>query len=92
MPGTFVVCDIGFEAPVHPRLVVQYVEGTANAEYGKYYEEEPNVPEGCVAVKLLPECAELVGEKKGEGEEIVVSRCYKDVKEITWREGMNICL
>ncbi|KAK5658159.1 hypothetical protein OQA88_2132 [Cercophora sp. LCS_1] len=91
-PGTFVVCDTGFEAPNRPRLAIEYVEGVANAEYGKYYEEESNVPENCAAVKLLPECAELGGTKKGEGEEIVVSRCYRDVKEITWEEGMLICL
>lgn len=91
-PGTFVVCDLGFEAPTHPRLAVQYVLGTANEKYGDYYAEEPNVPEGCVAVKLLPECAELVGDKRDAGEEIVVSRCYKNVKEVTWGEGMKICL
>ncbi|KAK1758783.1 hypothetical protein QBC47DRAFT_314571 [Echria macrotheca] len=89
--GTFAVCDLGFEAPVHPRFVVQYVEGTANAGDDKFYAEEPNVPDNCVAVKLLPECAELAGTKRADGEEIVTSRCYPDVGVITWQDGMKIC-
>lgn len=89
--GTFAVCDTGFEAPRHPRLAVHYVEGAANANRADYYAPEPNVPAHCVAVKLLPECAPLEGQKMGEGEEVVTSRCYEDVKAIDWQNKQVLC-
>ncbi|OIW22813.1 hypothetical protein CONLIGDRAFT_638062 [Coniochaeta ligniaria NRRL 30616] len=78
--GTFAVCDQGFEAYAHPKLVLKFVEGVG----GDWYLAE-HMPENCTAVRLLPQCADLPELDRGAYEAIPASRCYVDpVAAIDW--------
>ncbi|KAK0625084.1 hypothetical protein B0T17DRAFT_508104 [Bombardia bombarda] len=87
--GSYIVCDTGFEAYLHPRYLVQWVE---DSEAG-WYAPGAHTPAGCVAVKLVPECAQLEGggatePGKGTVFDFVSSTyqamCYDNVSAIQW--------
>jgi len=74
--GTFVICNDGIvDAPEAPQFVLGYTLSS-----GGYYDPE-NVPDNCVAVKLLPECAALVNTPISDE---VDSLCYDNVAAIDW--------
>jgi hypothetical protein len=82
--GTFILCDRGFSAPSHPRLLLQFVKGSDE----KWYESE-NVPAECIPVKLVPQCAavpELPDGFEFNDTRVIESRCYKDVASIQWSQ------
>lgn len=79
VPGTFIICDRGIDAPDGPQFELDY---TVNA--GGYY-DALFVPGNCVGVKLLPECAVVDGGIGTEG--LVDSLCYEDVGRIDWEEA-----
>jgi hypothetical protein len=80
--GTFAVCDTGFAAPEHPRLMLQYVENNSHEWYST-----DNVPDNCVAVKLVPQCTALTGVQNATyPQNIWDSECYKDVAAIEWSQ------
>jgi hypothetical protein len=83
-PGTFAVC---------PRLVPYYnqVFNVIRFAYDAFNEGtaqyESTVPEDCVAVRLLPECATLAELPEGSissHEFAADSQCYEDVQSIDW--------
>ncbi|KAK3938995.1 hypothetical protein QBC46DRAFT_342929 [Diplogelasinospora grovesii] len=85
--GTFAVCDMGFDAYAHPRLLVRFIEGETKG----WYDEPENVPHNCVAVKLLPECARLdLGEAKGQEGEVWDTLCYQNLRNVDWSR-MKAC-
>lgn len=81
-PGTYVVCDAGFDAPQHPRWMVRWVAGDA-------------VPGKCVAVRLLPQCVRDGEVAKGaplaEGETPVKALCWDDLKTVRWETSRARC-
>lgn len=81
-PGTYVVCDAGFEAPQHPRWMVRWVAGDA-------------VPAKCVAVKLLPQCIRDGEVAKGAplavGETPVKALCWDNLKTVRWETSRAKC-
>lgn len=76
--GTFAVCDTGYvDVPEVPEYEVVFVKGNSTGWY-----VAQNIPDNCVAVKLLPQCSsdESVGTEEGV-EEVL---CYEDVSTIDW--------
>ena len=55
--------------------------------YAKDGEQVPAVPEGCAAVDLLPQCAELGDLPKGSTasrDHALTVKCYEDVLNVDW--------
>ncbi|KAK1832062.1 hypothetical protein QBC39DRAFT_305884 [Podospora conica] len=84
-PGTYVVCDAGFDAPQHPRWMVRWVAGTA----------ADVVPAKCVAVRLMPQCVRDGEVSKvaplKEGETPVQALCWDDIKTVDWKVSRAKC-
>jgi hypothetical protein len=76
-PGTFAVCDLGFESYAHPKRVLGFVYQPSD----KWYSQE-NVPDNCVAVKLFPECTGLTSPHG----DVLETRCYDNVSAIDWSQ------
>ncbi|KAK3180065.1 hypothetical protein K4F52_008557 [Lecanicillium sp. MT-2017a] len=76
--GSYIVCDHGFSAPEFAQLEVMYLEVSKGVP--------STMPENCVAVKLLPECAPLVlKDATYDHSNIVDTTCHAGkVAEIDW--------
>lgn len=73
--GTFAICDQGFAAPEAPQYSLWFSEGVEG-------DETLNVPDSCVAVSLLPQCA--ASDEFDDSEEVLDVFCYEDVASIDW--------
>lgn len=84
LTGTFAVCDIGISAPEVPQYPLYFVEGDSTDWYAA-----ENVPDNCVAVKLLPQCSSETDYDDVDGVEEVL--CYEDVDSIDWSQ-QELCV
>lgn len=75
--GTFAICNQGFDAPEAPQYSLYFVQG----ESADWYAVD-NVPDNCVAVKLLPQCSS--SDEFDDSEEVQEVLCYEDVASIDW--------
>jgi hypothetical protein len=86
--GTFVACKN--QLPGNPTLgevvTVNYAYATFNGPDGDTYEYHANIPEGCIAINLIPECTALDESSEASHESALVERCYEDVSAINWPE------
>lgn len=86
--GTFVACQNILAA--YPNLgtvvTVNFAYATFEGPNGEY-EYNANIPEGCVPISLIPECASLDGSSESSHEFALVERCYEDVSAINWPES-----
>ncbi|KHO01429.1 uncharacterized protein MAM_00430 [Metarhizium album ARSEF 1941] len=61
----------------------------ANTTIGDDASINPNVPDGCIAVRLVPECTQLNDLPAGaiaSHEHALDSECYPDVKSLDWAQ------
>lgn len=85
--GTFVACR-----NVLPSLPSAGTVVTVNYAYATFegpdggYEYNANIPEGCVPVALIPQCAEFDPSSEANHQSALVERCYEDVAAINWSE------
>lgn len=86
--GTFVACKN--ELPSNPSLgdvvTVNYAYSTYEQGPDGGFEDHANIPEGCVPISLIPECAALDGSSETSHEFAQSERCYEDVSAINWPE------
>lgn len=83
LTGTFAVCNSGVNAPESPQYYVVFVEGDSTDWYAT-----ENVPNNCVAVKLLPQCVTDDTYENNAGVEEVL--CYENVGAIDWSQ-QGVC-
>lgn len=77
--GTFAICDLGIDAPEAPRYPLYFVPGSS----ADWYAAE-NVPDNCVAVKLLLQCSD--DDEFDDSDEVQKVLCYEDVASIDWSQ------
>lgn len=82
--GTFAICDSDFNAPEAPQYSLYFVQGGDGEDW---YTTE-NVPENCVAVKLLPQCSS--SDEFDDSDEVQEVFCYEDVASIDWSQ-QSLC-
>ena len=85
-PGTYAICPR--EIPYYNQVfnVIRWTNDVFNNDTAQY---EHTVPEDCVAVRFLPQCAELPELPEGSQsshEFAADSRCYEDVSAIDWSQ------
>lgn len=77
--GTFAVCDQGVDAPEAPRYPLFFVQSNSSGWYAA-----ENLPDNCIAVKLLPECSSK--EEYDDSDDVQAVACYEDVASIDWSQ------
>lgn len=77
--GTFAICNSGINAPEAPQYYAVFVEGDSMDWYAT-----ENIPDNCVAVKLLPQCVTDDMYENNAGIEDVL--CYENVSSIDWSQ------
>ncbi|KAI0456402.1 hypothetical protein F5B21DRAFT_502301 [Xylaria acuta] len=85
-PGTFVACPRTVPYYNQEFIVVRFAYDTFDPDTALSVR---NVPEGCTAITLIPECdtlAELPEGSLSSHEFVENSKCYKDVSAINWPE------
>ncbi|POS74074.1 hypothetical protein DHEL01_v207533 [Diaporthe helianthi] len=85
--GTFVACknQLASYPSLGEVVTVNYAYATFEGPDGGY-EYDANIPEGCVPISLIPECAALDGSSEASHQFALVERCYEDVSAINWPE------
>lgn len=78
--GTFAICDSGFNAPEAPQYSLYFVHGGD----GEDWYATANLPDNCVAVKLLPQCSS--SDEFDDSDEVQQVFCYEDVASIDWSQ------
>ncbi|KAH8767202.1 hypothetical protein F5883DRAFT_494992 [Diaporthe sp. PMI_573] len=86
--GTFVACknELAGNPSLGEVVTVNYAYATFNGPDENTYEYHANIPEGCVPINLIPECAALDESSAASHEFALVERCYEDVSAINWPE------
>jgi hypothetical protein len=85
LPETFAVCDTYVEYYQQNMLIIRQTPSTVN-ENGDIV---TNFPEGCVPVRLIPECAELAtlpDDAIANHDFAANSQCYDSVSSIDWSQ------
>lgn len=82
--GTFVACKNEL-AGLGTVVTVNYAYATFEGPNGEY-EYNANIPEGCIPISLIPQCAALDGSSEASHEFALIERCYEDVAAINWPE------
>ncbi|CAJ2502103.1 Uu.00g049560.m01.CDS01 [Anthostomella pinea] len=86
--GLFVACPRTIAYYGAEFVVVRFAYDTVDSD-PTLNANEHNVPEGCTAINLLPECdtlPELFGGGVSSHEFAATSRCYEDVAAIDWSD------
>lgn len=84
LPGTYAICDQGFDAPESPQYSLYWVQGGETWASGSQWYSVNNVPKNCVAVRLLPVCS-LDTEFDGD-EDVQTQLCYLNADSIDWSQ------
>lgn len=66
-------------------VTVNYGYATFEGPNGGY-EYMASIPDGCIPIALVPQCAKLDGSSEASHEFALVERCYDDVAAINWSE------
>ncbi|EON96038.1 hypothetical protein UCRPA7_8462 [Phaeoacremonium minimum UCRPA7] len=86
--GTFVACNNTVAYYGTKFITLEYAYATFTAPDGSY-EYNANIPEGCAAVNLIPQCTELneLPEDAYSSHEFAAqTACYPDVAAIDWTQ------